>query len=110
MVENNQRETLICIGGPLNTRRLSVPSELRWFTLKKNEVKIADVPQTEKEVIELESIVEVADYSTSLEQNEFDDTDKLSAYVRTSFITGEKGLVHVLSFQEGWKGPTDSVC
>ena len=94
------RETLACQGGPLNRLRISVPYGLRWFMLETCNLLAGNLPQSVDGVINLESLDQVIDFSTNSDLGEFPTTANASAYVRKQFVSGEKGLIDVLMFQQ----------
>ena len=100
MNASNLRETLACQGGPLNRLRVSVPQGLRWFTLENHSIQDTSLPPSEDAVIHLESIEQIVDFSTQMELGESQATADLPAYVRKQFVSGEKGLINVLVFQQ----------
>lgn len=76
-----------------------MPSGLKWFTLKTCRIELGDASVAENGPFPFEAIEEVFDFSTSSEFSPPSNDEKAYAYVRTQFVTGEKGLVHVLKFQ-----------
>ena len=95
---HEQRETLLCLGGPLNRVRLSVPFGLKWFTL---EMIDTDDLNPGNCILQFESIAHISDFSTTSEwEGSSSQVEQILAYVRTSFVTGEHGLIHVFSFRE----------
>jgi hypothetical protein len=72
------RETLLCIGGPLSTKRLSVPAGLQRFTLEK-----ACAVENTGGFIALESLRQVVGEG--------------HVYERKQFVSGEDGITEVFT-------------
>ncbi len=96
MSEHDQRETLNCVGGPLHKQRLSVPTGLRWVAFVKDQM----APPREQGVTAIESLSGIADFSTTMDWDNATKNEAECVYVRRSFITGEAGVIHILSYQD----------
>ena len=99
MTSPNQRETLVCIGGPLHAKRLSVPTGLRWFALSGDALDIEHLVDSETGVVAIENIEAVGEYGLA-DAMEAGEPPKSPVYVRRQFVTGESGLIHVFSFRK----------
>ena len=91
MDRKHERETLMCIGGPLSTKRLSVPLGLQWFSVPK-EATIGAAGAGG--VWEFESIVGTGSSVEGMLDESALPEDS-AVYVRTRFVSGEKGLAEV---------------
>ncbi len=100
MSHTGQREILVCIGGPLNARRLSIPMGIEWFTLSTRNIEIENAPVSDDGVILFETLNEVSNFSTSNAKTSSNPLPKTNIYVRKQLITGEKGSRHIFSFQQ----------
>ena len=96
----DQREILVCIGGPLNARRLSIPMGIESFTLSTRDIDIENAAISDEGVILFETLNEVSNFSTSIAKTSSNPLPKTNIYVRKQFITGEKGSRHVFSFHQ----------
>ena len=97
---------MLCVGGPLNAWRLSVPKGLMWFACPREIlVDTGSLRPLGTEVVELESLPEIEDFSTTAEWGQLESAGRVDAYVRQSFVSGEHGLVHNLRFQPSGDSP-----
>ena len=91
---------MLCVGGPLNTWRLSVPTGLTWFVCPQGiRIDMTSLRPQGTEVVELESLAGIDNFSTTSTWSEAGQADRFDAYVRQSFVSGEQGIVHILRFQ-----------
>ena len=95
MAENLERETLLCLGGPLNTVRLSVPTGLRWFTLVSDVGNVLQVEADVTAVVDWEHVAGIVNSSTTVDWDAVHAAEHGESYIRKSFVSGEHGLVHV---------------
>ena len=92
MPHDTLRETLACVGGPLNNRRLSVPSGTQWFKL----AKFGAATPRDTKVVAIENVQGITDFSTTPRCEDADAGESL-IYQRKTFVTGEAGLIEVFS-------------
>jgi len=96
MSTTDLRKTLLCIGGPLSRKRLSIPAELQWFALGNGDQEL----DSDDGLVDFENIV-VSDSSISPDPQ----ASQHAVYVRTKYFTAERGLIEVFTFHESWSCP-----
>ncbi len=89
-----RREKLMCIGGPFSGRRVSIPAGLQWFALAEER---AESPELDDSILFFESLPWIVLDSSDADLPPVD----TAFYERRRFVSGEKGLVEVLSFTSG---------
>ena len=98
------RETIRCVAGPMHSREISVPPQLDWFAWVEDDALFAHHKLPDG-IIDWDTLTSVLALKHSLAGSRPTSDDSYVGYVRTSFVSGEHGLVQAFKFQAEWSGP-----